>query len=158
MSGLLVTWPKCLFFRVLIYPWIWLINFCIVAISTSSFAMRLACSVTYITRFMLASVRLVTDALSSSVACARFAKASLILTRLLAPYLSLRDLFDSLGGRLVILYNGTGRMSSIFCPSYSRPNNLQGTVLSQLLVCRRYGKYGSPRLACFLIWQSLCTH
>ena len=83
----LVSWPNSLLFRVLIYSLIFLIVFCIITIAASLVAILLAYYATCITRFMLASLRLVTAALYSAVSWPRFTKASSIPTRLLAPYL-----------------------------------------------------------------------
>ena len=55
------------------------------AIAVSLFAMLLECSSTCVVRFMLTSVRLVTDDLYSAVAYTRLAKAYSIHTRLLDP-------------------------------------------------------------------------
>ena len=82
---LLVVWSSSLLFRVFMSPYSWLIFF-IVAIAESLVARWLAYLVTWVVRLMFVQVRLVTVALYSTVAWARFAKNSLMLTRLLSPY------------------------------------------------------------------------
>ena len=84
-SVILVVWPEIFIFRVLIYPWIWMIVFCMVAMAEYLVIRWLVYSSTWVVSFMLAPVRLVTAALSSAVACDIFAKASLIHTTLLDP-------------------------------------------------------------------------
>ena len=62
-----------------------------VAMGKSLFSRWLVYYVTWFVTFMLVPVRLVTAALLSNVACARFVKASLVPTRLLFPYITLCD-------------------------------------------------------------------
>ena len=85
-SVFLVVYPGRLIFRGFISPWNWLVIFCMVAIAGSLVERWLLYSYTWVIIFMLMIVRLVTASLYSNVACVRFSKASLIPTRLLAPY------------------------------------------------------------------------
>ena len=84
-SGILVGCSSSLLLRVLIYPYSCLIIFCIFTMAASLVATRLEYSATWVIRFIFVTMMLVTSALSSAVACTRFAKSSSIMTRSLAP-------------------------------------------------------------------------
>ena len=80
-----MCWSDSFLLRVLIYLWIWLSFFVMVAMYKPLFARWLEYLATWVMRFMLAPVRLVTSALSSAVAWTRLVNDSYIPIRLLAP-------------------------------------------------------------------------
>ena len=82
---ILVLWTDSFLFRVLIYPRKMADSFVVLAMGESFVAKWLEYSVTWVSRFMLDPVSLVTAALPSNVSCARFVKDSSIPTRSLDP-------------------------------------------------------------------------